>query len=584
MGVTNFFNVMKEQREVKRYASVLCKHIENTLFREWISGIHAEKQAMSLQRIRLYIDELERATRERIPKVDTLKASLLGQKETVFAECTSLAERLEDTGWLANALFAKARQHFQQYTTCKSKDYALSTKIAACSFARLLLEEIVTRLHDMLNAVIRLENLFKQAGATANAMAESACRVNNESRQGEVEVIDKRYDPNDVRVKVENVLLADEELQVKIKNENLERLKGLVAESGKETCFWTIYSALGGATHLDNQDNGIEENTEITVNFITANTQAYITAKLENPDDEDNQLLGVNVLERIKQECPTDQQLKAYLDRIVDSCRVFMQFNQAEFGRVPEGQQITNMGQGVQICLPEYDDPTNFRDKFIKLLRGKFAGTIFKENSIALNGKKKNQIVIIMINSGFPLRFVQNVNYLKEQYDSMTSEHNVHGKLNKVLLHTESLSDRVLPSLFEEEASDIRKRMIIMALKAYLVPNLIEKGEDPDTGDETFEINIGTRMDEIICTIGNNFLRILEKLCEDAGLRGKLEGYIDDACDETFKSSRDKEKLCKLVEDYVFDVILPLCGGNKRSAEFVEIKDAAKEFMNSLMK
>lgn len=261
-----------------------------------------------------------------------------------------------------------------------------------------------------------------------------------------------------------------------------------------------------------------------------------------------------------------------------------MQFNQAEFGRVPEGQQIMNMGQGVQICLPEYDDPTNFRDKFIKLLKGKFAGTIFKENSIALNGNKRNQIVIIMIYSGFPLRFVQNVNYLKEQYDGMISEHNVRGKLNRVLLHTESLSDRVLPSLFEEEEGDIRKRMIVTALKAYLVPNLIEKGEDPDTGDDTFEINIGTRMDEVICTIGANYLKTVEKLCEDAGLRGKLAEYIDNACDEAFKSSRDKEKLCKLVEDYVFDMILPLCGGNKRSVEFVEIKDAAKEFMNSLMK
>ena len=144
--------------------------------------------------------------------------------------------------------------------------------------------------------------------------------------------------------------------------------------------------------------------------------------------------------------------------------------------------------------------------------------------------------------------------------------------------------DRVLPSLFEEEEGDIRKRMIVTALKAYLVPNLIEKGEDPDTGDDTFEINIGTRMDEVICTIGANYLKTVEKLCEDAGLRGKLAEYIDNACDEAFKSSRDKEKLCKLVEDYVFDMILPLCGGNKRSVEFVEIKDAAKEFMNSLMK
>lgn len=584
-GVTSFFRSMKVQKEVKRYAAVLCKHIEQTLFEEWVTGKHGE-QSFSLQRVRIYLKELEDATRERIPKVDVQKSALIAEKEANFTEYDRLAKRLEDTGWLSNMLFDTAKKNFQQYTTCKSKDYALSTKIEACDFAKLLLAQLVTSLHEMYLAVVRLENLIKQACLDAASMAEAACKPDNENKKGEVEVIDKRFDPNDVRQNVESILLADEDLQTSIKNENLEQFKRIVKDSGKSTYFWTIYETLGGATFLDyDQEDTIEENTENMVSFISSNSQPFITAQLMKLGEKDasKQLLGVNILERIKQECPTDQQLNAYLDKIVDSCRVFLQFNQSEFGRVPEGQQISRMGQGVQVCLPAYDDPTNFRDKFVRILRGKFPGTIFKENSIALN-PKKNQIVIIMMYSGFPLRFVQNVNYLKGQYDNMISDHNVRGKLNKVLLHTETLSEKVLPSLFEEEEENIRKRMIVTALKAYLVPNLIEKGEDPETGDETYEINIGTRMDEIICTIGDNFLHTVEKLCADASLRGKLTDYIDKAFEDAFRSSRDKERLCKQIEDYVFDVILPLCGGNKRSADFVEIKEVAKEFMNSLTK
>lgn len=584
LGVKGFFNSMKETKEVKRYASVIIKNIEKELFNEWITGLH-DKKPMSLQRIRIYLGELEKATLERIPKIDEQKAALKNEKTVNYGECQRLEAIFKDVGFLSNWLFAKAKERFQQYTSSVSKDYALATKMEACDYAKLLLAEIVTRLHEMYNQVVRLENFIKQAATDAEAQAEAACKVNNENNAGNVEVIDKRYTPEEVRQNVDELLLADEDLQSSIKQQNLEQFKRIVNESGAPTCFWAIYDKLGGASSIGTpkKEESIEENTSSLIEFVSNNSQSLIRAKLNQLAEEDaaKKLLGVNILERIKQEYPTDAQLNAYLDQVVKSCRAFLQFNQAEFGKVTEGQMTTKMGQGVQICLPEYDDPTNFRDKFIKLLKGKFAGTIFGVNSIAVN-PKSNQIVIIMIYSGYPLRFVQNVSYLKEQYDNMTSVHNVHGKLNKVLLHTESLSDQILPSLFEEEEGSIRKRMILTTVKAYLTPNLIEQGEDPDTGDTTYEINIGTRMDEIICTIGKDFKETLQKLCEDATLRGQLTDYIDGACDEAFKGSREKAKLAKLAEDYLFDVILPLYGGNKRNAEFSEIKDVTKDFLNEL--
>ena len=166
----------------------------------------------------------------------------------------------------------------------------------------------------------------------------------------------------------------------------------------------------------------------------------------------------------------------------------------------------------------------------------------------------------------------------------MTSEHEVHAKINKILLHSESFRDNQLPSLFEEEAGDIRKRMIILAIKAYVTPRLVERGEDQETGEETNEINVGTRMDEVIYNIGPDFMRTVEILCEDAMLRGTLNDSIENACEEAFPTAVDKKKLAQIVEDFIFDTVLPLCGNNKRSPEFTEMKDVAKELIASLTK
>ena len=109
-----------------------------------------------------------------------------------------------------------------------------------------------------------------------------------------------------------------------------------------------------------------------------------------------------------------------------------------------------------------------------------FEGNLITPNSVTTNAKE-NQIVIIMIYSGYPLRFVQNINFLKEQYDSMVSPHNPRSRVNKLLLHTETLTERVLPSLFEASAVAVRGQVITLVLKAYNTPGVISQGENPDT-------------------------------------------------------------------------------------------------------
>ena len=584
LGVKRFFSSMSEQREINRYASVLCKHVESLLFKEWVTGQHDETRKMSLQKIRIYLTELISATRERITSMNNVQSALVGEQEANYKECDILKTRLEDTGWLSNMLFDTAKKHFMQYTTCMAKDYAYESKILAYGYAQLLLEEIVSRLTEMLKSVTLLEKFLRQAVEDANSNAEAACTPNPAASNGEVEVKVKVYDPEAVHEEVEKTLLSDSDLQETARLETMQGFKQIVEGAGKNVLFKTLYDSLGGGATIEDKSKkgGQKENTVNLIGYISKKSQPFITARLLKLAEEDGtrKLLGVNILERIKQECPTEAMLDAYLEGVERKVKTFLPFNQAEFGRVAAGHVAEQMAQGVQLCLPIYETDPAFRQRFIDRFARRFPGTVYKhDKSLAVN-PKSNQIVIIYINSGFPLRFVQNVSYLKEQYDHMTSEHEVNNKINKLLLHTETFPDNTLPSLFEEEERDIRKRVIATVLKAYVTPGLIER----NTEEETNEINIGTRLDEKYYSIGSDFMRTIELFCTDAMLRGKLTEHIENACEEVFPKAMNKKELAQKVEDFVFDVVLPLCGDNKRSPEFIEIKEIAKELVNSLTK
>ena len=584
LGVNSFFALKREEREIHRYASVIIKHIEDNLFAEWIEG-ERNKRPMSLQKIRLFLYELEKDSRARLSIISEGKAELRNEIPRLEDDAERLRFELEDlrgTGIIQRFLHKKSlKVMFHEFTSVVANIYALRTLLESYDYAELLLTEIISRLNEMYRMVVRLDNFLRQAEDEAFASAESACQLRSEYAANEVQVIDKRGNPEHVRAIVEETLLKDEDLQKSIRHSVMDKFKEMVAQSGKAACFATLYELMGGAVAMAGDD--LVENTEGIIHFVSIQSQDLIDRKLDKvaENDASNKLLGVNILERLKQEFPTDQLLDAYLDDLVRSCRAFLQFNQGEFGKVTGDGTTTTMGQGVQICIPEYNDPTKFRDKFIKHLTSKFEGNLITANSVTGNAKE-NQIVIIMIYSGFPLRFVQNINFLKEQYDGMVSPHNPRGKMNKLLLHTESLSEKELPSILVESKSTLRGQAITLALKAYNIPGMISQGENSKTGDMQSEIIVGTCMGETIFVLGNDFMKTVELLSSDARLRQKLTGHIEQAYDDITKTSLAKKEMAEKLENYLFDVVLPLCGGNKRSSEFGEVKEAVKVLLNEL--
>ena len=574
LGVNNFFENQKGQREIQRYAAVICKHIESKLFNEWIVGQHGKKP-MSLQKVQLFISELINATRERIPGVSEQRAALVSKRDNCFAEANRIKQRLQDTGWLSNLLFSTAKKLFLDYVGFMAQYYAMSTKIEACDFATLLLQEIVTRLTAINQSVLLLQNMCNETRNVALSSAEESCRVENEYNQGEVQFIEKRYDPNETRSEIEAVILSDEELQRGIQTSILQRFKQISEESEISLPFRAVYEALGG-TKVKVDKEGHEE-TKILHTIVESISRPQIKQKLEQIGDADSaqKLLGVNILEKLKSECTTQLQLEAFVRGLKEKAQCFLQFNQAEVGRISGGQTPAIMHQAVQICLPEFNDPTNFRERFIEAFRGAFEGNIFNDHSIAVNSKA-NQIVVILLKADFPLRFVQNINHLNQVYNDLTSEHNPHGKLNKILLHTESLPDSVLPSLFEEDPIVLRERMALVALKLHSIPGLITVGKNPITGDPVNVVTVGRGLDAEDFVVGKDALETIEKLCIEPNLRKNLSVYVEQELASRYKSQREKEELCNIMEEMIIKIILPLCDNNRLHPTFIFIKDIFK--------
>lgn len=561
LGVRTYFNTQRRPENVSRHAAVIIKRIESELFSEWVSGMHGD-QAMSLQKVRLFLNELKNATEERIPAIAYQKAGLKSEKEEATDKLAILEDKIKDVGWLLHLLFRFAKKYFMQYAAQKAEVYTLECQIEACDYAELLLKEVVTRLNTMLVSVTRLQNLIAQASIDATTAAETTC-VPTQHLQGEVIVEDKRFDPTEVRDEVQRLLLINKELQDTLKKNVMQQLNQEVANAGKPALFQEAYVILGGACQQGLNADVREENTEKLLAFISSCSEPAITDELNKIAEAEpsERLLGVNILDRIKQDYQTPDALEQYLKTISQECRVQLKLDGQQMG--VNAQAIARYK--IQISLP-FSTDNAFKTIFRQKCQNVFNGDLFDpNNSITELGEDepKNEIVFLTAYAGFPIRYAYNLNHMKERYDSLTSPHDPQQALNKVLLHTETFSEgNTLPNLYQESAEDVlikrKNRVIKTTLKLYQISEKIEERVNPQSKESLFRVNTnpGDIANPEYHIIGKGFRETVAKLMEDPKFRN-LQTWVDRTLNSTYNQDSRRTQLPQQLTDYVFKTVLP---------------------------
>ena len=587
LGINEFFNTWSTPLNVNNYAACITKHIEKFYFNKWINGLDEKDEPMSLLKVHLYLRALGKVTSARIPKISDVKAGVTQEAEAYYKAAEVLQSELNATGFFAHMLLAKARQKFALYQQQMAKWYAAQTYIKACDFASLLLTELVSRLNELDQYVLKLNNLFIMASHVAESMAQNSCQKQSEHVGKDVQIELKLYDTDKVRSTIETKVLKDAETLPEITKNIRQQMEKLVKNSGKENCFQTLFELLGGNDNVSiidsvptaNQAHKEEIERKISeklILFIKKEAKSIIDNKLDQVGkaDPNAKLLGVNILDKIQQEYPSETMLRNYLQDLINRTQCFLKMTPTEIGI---GEKM--LTDAIQICVPEHP---SYRSHFIQVFQEACEGAVFDETSSIADSPKSNEIVIIRIASNLLLRYSQNVAFLKQKYDGMVSEFNPKHKLNKVLLHTETLDDSIMPDLFTEGPEVLHKKMLRTAILMHSVENLFTKGIDPTTGNPIQQIQIGSIFDGTSYTVGKDVTETTKLLENDYNMRRVLVKYVDQFVQTNYKSDVEKQHLQKLIENMIISVVLPKANNNNLDPLFQEYVGVAKEIFKNM--
>lgn len=557
-GVKRFYEI--QHQELKAYARHIRRHIEKIFFDEWASG---SKESKSVLEIEKYATLLCNDCSDRI---STFKQQI-SNMETEQAEqaqvLTDVNTAWDNIGWIRDTFTNASSKVFASYKTAKCNYYITATRIEAYQYGIALLQEIIVELNNMiegikafkeeLNAI--LDNVVRQAGTKCqkNAVQDDA--------------IIKKYDPEVVQQLAKQYAI-NQDYQSSNAAEIRNRMVAGLGEDGERT-FANLYAS----TDYDTA-------TDIILDICTKNARAAMEDTAKN--DPLMKMVGVNILDKLKNELNTDEKIEKFVKQSVNWARSYVQFNPVETAKQISGEdgQVMHM---VQVALPvATNDATQaFRNKLLNAFQQHIPNFNPKPDGDVSVNLYENQMVVVCANAGFPLRHLENLRVLKDKYDRLLAAPNK--ELNRMVLHTESFK-RDLPALFELEAITIGQKAKKPLMLAFAM-KLIQEQRDPTTSESFLAMNIPDELGDSWVKLSKTFAGCLDVLAQDFKRFKKLEAQVEKELRTQARSNEQKAELRKAVAQVVQQVILPtMCEGNQFDPKYTEYKNLAKEIFNAELK
>lgn len=539
-------------------AKYIRRHIEKWLFKAWEEASDEEKERpRSIWEAEkftyLLIADCEKRIGEFKKRIDRLEK----EQGLVNDEIDDCKDEWDHIGWLRDAFTGKSQKVFSAYKTALCQLYVLKTHVVACSYAVELLQAVVEQLNEMLNGIVLLKQRLGEILEEMGKKADSRCKEN-----GDDEIL-KKYDPEMVH-RVVKSYGANHDIQ-KVNALNVrKKMVALLGEEGKRT--------------FANLHDNIDYDSIVGIVLEECDKTAR---KILDENDPQNKMLGVNILEKLKQEYNSEEKLEAFVRSLVQSAASYLEFNPEEQAKVftDNGGEMMPM---LQLCLPAYnEDKSGFRNKLIEMFV-KLAPGFKPEEDVAEN-YKSNQIVLVSAAAGFPLRYVANVKVLKQRYDAMLAAPDK--ELNRMVLHTETFA-KPLPAVFELTQEDLRRMVTPSVMLGYAM-GLFEEKSDPTTGERFHAVGFPDEFGDINWErLGKNIIHTLDRLSENFGLSKRIMDLVERKLKQEYRSNDQKVALRQSLLNVLKTQILPhpVCENNEFSPVYQQYKAIAKKIFENELK
>ena len=342
-----------------------------------------------------------------------------------------------------------------------------------------------------------------------------------------------------------------------------------LGEDGERT-FANLYSSVDFDTASD-----------IILDTCTKNARAAMEDTANS--DPLMKMVGVNILDKLKNELNSDEKIEAFVKQAVASAMPYVQLNAEETNKVIAGNEGGMMTM-VQLALPKAgsDSTQAFVNKLLDAFAQTVPGFVPKSDGDLSENFKQNQIVVVCAKAGFPIRYAENLKVLKDRYDRLLAA--PQGALNRMVLHTESFA-KPLPPLFEMDSREIMHSVKKPLMLAFAM-QLVQPQQDPTTGERFFAMNIP---DDVFgdnwVKLSKDFAGCLDVLAHDFKKFTLLSQQVDAALGKQARSNEQKAAIRKAVGGVVQQVILPtMCEGNQFDPKYAEYKKLAMEIFDKELK
>lgn len=554
LGVKKFYETQRGERSA--YAKAIRRHIETLLFNEWQSG---QKSILEIEK---YTSLLIADCTERINDIKEQIAKMEEELDDCNERIRQCNIEWDNIGWLRDAITGASKKVFSAYKTAKCELYTTATRIEAYRFATELMQAVIEQLGLMKDGIVQYKAILAAILEEVARQADSKCKKDEDADETGIQ---KKYDPDMVQ-RFTKACVVNKETQsdnaLSIRNKLVKALGEDGERSFGNLCDRTDY--------------------ETASDIILDVCQTTARAAMENAAQADplNKMLGVNILEKLKQEYNTEEKLEQLVRSMINSAKPYLQFNAEEQGKGFQGGG--NMMSMVQLCIPKFDDDNSgFRDKLINTFVQIYPG--FNPKVDVSTNYKNNQIVVVAAASGFPLRYVSNVKVLKKRYEDMLAAPD--SDLNKMVLHTETFA-KPLPSLFEMDIIEIKEMVTPYVLKAYAMGLFVEKS-DPTTGAHFDAINFPDEFgDDNWVKAGKDLIATIDVLANDYNMAQKVMALVDKNMKAQCRTNDQKVTLRKELVTVLKEKILPsaACENNEFSPVYAKYKAIAREIMENELK
>lgn len=559
-GVVEFFKIQRQ--ELRGYARTIRRHIEKKLFDEWASGANDTKSIL----------EIEKYTRLLIADCNDRIAAFEQQRARMEEELTNISEQIQainvewnEIGWLRDAITNASTKVFSKYKTAKSDYCSTATRAEAYSYAKELLQNVIIELNKMLDGILHFKDELNAINEEVLRQADSKCQTNEEQSDADI----KKYDAEGVR-SISRQFISDREKMSSNAATIRQRMVQNLGEDGDHT-FANLYD---------------KTDYETAVGIFLDVCQENAVRAMQDAADQDplNKMVGVNIMEKLRQELTTDEKLEKFVKLVTSTSKSYVQLDPKETAMVIPGNTGAMMPM-VQLCIPQTDERTNdFKKKLVQAFVQNVPG--FEPKLDIATNYKDNEIVVISANAGFPLRFLANVKECKKKYDALVTPQNGKCTLNRMVLHTESF-EKSLPAIFERTPDEIKAEIVKPLMLAYLL-GIIKEQQNPQTGAKFDAIGVpDDNLGDIQWKeLGKGIADSWDILGRNETLANLLQDLVRKELSVKARSNDQKAALRKALGQFLQQVILPspLCENNQFNPNYPKFRNWAVEITQTELK